>query len=79
MGSTTRSLAIRISEHQGRSFRTKQILARPLQSTIREHSENNCNKQVDPEEFNIIYRGKNITEIPRAEAISTVIVAFRVV
>ena len=69
LGSTTRSLALRISEHQGRSFRTNQNLARPPQSTIRNHSEGLCNKQVEENEFSIIYKGKSITEIRIAESI----------
>ena len=69
IGSTNRSLAIRISEHQGRSYRTKQNLARPLQSSIRNHSEDICNKQVSLEEFSIIYKGRNISEIRTAESL----------
>ena len=69
LGSTSRSLAIRISEHQGRSYRTKKHLARPLQSTIREHSEGVCHKQVGKDEFEIIYRGKNTSEIRIAESL----------
>ena len=69
LGSTTKALAIRISEHQGRSFRTNQIVAKPLQSTIRNHSEGICNKQVEAEEFSIIYKGKNLSEIRTAESI----------
>ena len=37
-------------------------LARPFQSTIREHSEGVCHKQVGKDEFEIIYRGKNTSE-----------------
>ena len=69
IGSTNRSLAIRISEHQGKSFRTKQNLARPLQSTIREHSEGTCDKAISPDEFQVIFKGKSIQEIRIAESL----------
>ena len=69
IGSTNRSLAIRISEHQGKSYRTKQILARPLQSSIRGHSEDTCNKLVSPDEFQIIFKGKSMQEIRIAESL----------
>ena len=69
IGSTNRSLAIRISEHQGRSYRTKQILARPLQSSIREHSEGICNKLVNTEEFKVKYKGRYTQEIRIAESL----------
>ena len=69
IGSTNRSLAVRISEHQGISFRTKQMLARPQQSAVRNHSEWNCNKQPKEEEFSIIFKGKNSHEIRIAESL----------
>ena len=69
IGSTNRSLALRVSEHQGRSYRTKQHLARPLQSAIRDHSEGNCNKQVSEDEFSIIYKGNYLNEIRIAESL----------
>ena len=69
IGSTNRSLAIKISEHQGRSYRTKQILARPLQSSIREHSEGICKKQITTEEFKVKYKGQYTQEIRIAESL----------
>ena len=68
-GSTNRSLAIRISEHQGRSYRTKQILAKPLQSSIRHHSEGICDKQISFDEFKVIYKGRTTNEIRIAESL----------
>ena len=69
IGSTNRSLAIRISEHQGRSYRTKEMLTKPLQSTIRQHSEGTCNKLVSEDEFKVIYKGRNTQEIRIAESL----------
>lgn len=39
IGKTSRNLSIRVDEHKGLSFRTKQPLNRPIQSSIREHSD----------------------------------------
>ena len=38
VGSTTRAAYVRISEHRGRSFRTKKLLTVPGKSAIREHA-----------------------------------------
>ena len=38
IGKTTRNLSIRICEHKGLSYRTKRVLNKPMQSSIREHS-----------------------------------------
>ena len=69
LGSSNRSLAVRASEHAGISYRTKKPLAQPLQSSIREHSENTCNKQVDIEEFSILFKGSYLNEIRIAESL----------
>ena len=58
-----------MSEHQGRSYRTKQHLAKPLQSAIRDHSEQICKKQVSEEEFSIVYKGNHLKEIRIAESL----------
>ena len=69
LGSSNRSLAVRGSEHAGKSYRTKKLLARPLQSAVRDHSENICNKQVSQEEFSIIFKGSSVIEIRIAESL----------
>ena len=69
IGSTNRSLAVRISEHQGISYRTKQMLARPPQSAVRDHSEVTCSKRPDTDEFSVLYKGKSSTEIRIAESL----------
>ena len=69
LGSSNRSLAIRASEHAGRSYRTQKILAKPTQSAVREHSEYNCNKQVSLDEFTILYKGSYLNEIRIAESL----------
>ena len=69
LGSSNRSLAIRMSEHQGRSYRTKQFVSRPLQSAVRDHCENSCSKLVSQEEFSIIYKGSNNSDIRIAESL----------
>ena len=69
LGSSNRSLAIRVSEHQGRSYRTKQLVSRPLQSAVRDHSENSCSKMVSSDEFSIIYKGNNNIDIRIAESL----------
>ena len=63
IGSTNRSLALRVSEHQGKSYRTKQYLNKPFQSAIRDHSEQMCKKQVSSKDFSIIYKGRYLNEI----------------
>ena len=69
LGSSNRSLALRVSEHQGKSYRTKQLVARPLQSAVRDHCENLCSKMVSKEEFSVIYRGRNNIDIRIAESL----------
>ena len=69
LGSSNRSLAVRASEHAGISYRTKRHLVQPPQSSVREHSENNCKKQVDISEFSVIFKGNHLNEIRIAESL----------
>ena len=69
LGSSNRSLAVRGSEHAAKSYRTKRPLARPTQSSVREHCENFCNKQVTQEEFSIVFKGSFLSEIRIAESL----------
>ena len=43
-------------------------MARPLQSAVRDHCENTCSKAVSLEDFSIIYKGSNSTDIRIAES-----------
>ena len=53
VGSTTRSLLVRASEHAGRSYRTNNRLAAPTQSTVRDHAET-CGSPITLNQFSII-------------------------
>ena len=53
VGLTTRPLHMRIAEHQGISFRSKNPSQHPVSSAIREHSLK-CSKQISSSEFSII-------------------------
>jgi hypothetical protein len=54
VGSTSRTLSVRVAEHQGRSYRTGAPLASPAQSSIRSHTEQTCTSSVNINSFNII-------------------------
>ena len=60
VGSTNRPLYMRISEHQGRSYRTGNQLKCPPHSSIRDHAMS-CSKEVKAEDFTIVgsLAGKN--------------------
>jgi len=53
VGSTTRTLHVRMAEHSGRSFRTGNILAHPSHSNIRIHAEQ-CDSPVISNNFKIL-------------------------
>ena len=55
IGSTIRSLYVRIAEHAGRSSRTNNILCTPNYSNIREHSLN-CDCPISINNFSILGR-----------------------
>ena len=69
IGSTKRQCFVRVAEHCGKSYRTGQYISRPSQSAIRDHSEKICNKQVNIDEFSILYKGNYLTEIRIAESL----------
>ena len=65
VGSTSRTLNQRISEHKGRSVRTGAWLAKPPQSAIREHAEQ-CSYPIPASDFSILSqcnRSKNALRI----------------
>ena len=57
VGLTTRPLHMRIAEHQGISFRSKNPSQHPVSSAIRDHSLK-CSKQISNSEFSIIGQEK---------------------
>ena len=68
VGSTKRALYNRVSQHQGRSFRTGLPLTRPDPSAIRSHSET-CNARFTLENFKIIGRESNIVDLRLLESL----------
>ena len=68
VGSTTRNLTIRISEHRGISFRTNRMISNPSYSMIREHSLSKDHRFRE-ENFKIVYRARNIRELRTAESL----------
>ena len=54
VGSTSRSLFVRVSEHGGRSHRTGALLTCPPHSAIRDHCEQTCLGPVSYDDFNIL-------------------------
>ena len=67
VGSTTRAAYMRISEHRGRSFRTKKLLSVPSKSAIREHAFK-CGPIRD-ENFSIIGQEKSDVHLRMLESI----------
>ena len=65
IGSSTRNLYVRASEHAGVSFRTGQHLSHPPHSSIRDHALD-CNsfQHIRVDNFNIIGTSRNSTELP---------------
>ena len=53
VGLTTRALHMRIAEHQGISFRSRNTSQNPVSSAIRDHSLK-CSKQISSSDFSII-------------------------
>ena len=58
VGSTIRSIHMRIAEHRGRSFRTGKLLANPPHSAIRDHALH-CGKTISSTDFKVIGQEKN--------------------
>ena len=54
VGSTSRTLFVRASEHGGRSHRTGALLTCPPHSAIRDHCEQTCLGPVSYDDFNIL-------------------------
>ena len=54
VGSTTRTLHTRVSEHRGVSPRTEMFLSQPPHSSIRDHSEQTCQCAPKQSSFSII-------------------------
>ena len=61
IGSTTRTLCVRVAEHAGRSHRTGHLLASPSHSSIREHALS-CDSPIRLDNFSFLgmcFRFKN--------------------
>ena len=56
IGSTATNLYIRICQHRGISCRTKEMLKKPVNSSIRDHCSKICKISVNPDNFSIIDR-----------------------
>ena len=69
IGSTSRNLKIRISEHKGVSYRTDMNITKPSFSRIREHAIE-CKHPIREQGFVIKYRARNITDLRIAESLS---------
>ena len=68
VGSTSRTLAIRVAEHAGRSFRTNRILTNPPNSNIYEHA-SKCNSPITLENFSILNSCNNISDLHILESL----------
>ena len=69
IGSTKKSLSLRVKEHQGISARTNRHLVSPLTSSIRSHCHNNCNINFTLDNFEIASQCSNETELRIRESI----------
>ena len=69
IGSTKKSLSLRVKEHQGISARTNRHLVSPLSSSIRNHCHNNCNTNFNLSNFEIISQCNTETELRIRESI----------
>ena len=68
VGSTLRSLKIRIFEHKGVSCRTNMKITNPSYSKIRDHA-NECKHPISEQGFTIKYRAKNTFDLRIAESL----------
>ena len=68
IGSTSRNLKIRISEHIGISYRTNTQITRPSYSRIREHAVS-CNHSINEQDFSIKFRAKCSSDLRIAESL----------
>ena len=69
VGMTTRNLYTRVAEHRGRSFRTGKVLATPLHSAIREHTEGTCDVRISDADFRILTSAKSDFELKILESL----------
>ena len=69
IGSTKKSLFFRFHDHRGTSSRTNRALSSPLNSSIRDHCNNNCKCNFSLEDFDIIYNGNHEIDIRIAESL----------
>jgi len=68
VGSTTRTLGVRIAEHSGRSYRTGAMLAHPSYSSVRAHAES-CDVRVHREDFTILGSTSNSIDLRILESL----------
>ena len=68
IGSTSRNLKIRISEHRGVSYRTNANITHPSFSKIRDHALE-CNHPIREQGFDIKYRVKYTSDLRIAESL----------
>jgi len=68
VGSTTRSLLVRVSEHAGRSHRTGSRLTSPPASNIRDHAEV-CGSPITLQQFSILSQSNNNLDIRILESL----------
>ena len=68
VGSTTRTLGMRVAEHAGRSFRTNNILSNRPNSNIYDHA-NQCNTEINLDNFTILNSCSNKTDLHILESL----------
>ena len=68
IGSTSRNLKIRMSEHRGVSYRTNANITNPSFSRIREHAKDHSHR-IREEDFEILFRAKHTSELRIAESL----------
>ena len=71
IGSTSRNLRIRISEHRGNSYRTGQQITSPSFSKIREHSLE-YNHAIRDNEFKIMFKARTLSDLRIAESLAII-------
>lgn len=68
IGSTTRTLCVRVAEHAGRSYRTGHLLASPSHSSIRDHALS-CDSPIRLDNFSILGRCNNVLDLRILESL----------
>ena len=69
VGSTHRTLRMRVAEHAGRSYRTNRILASPPHSSIRAHCVDSCEQPITLGNFNILDTKSNSFDLRILESL----------